>query len=357
MGIIVTKFGGSSLANADRFKQVLSIMQALENRRCVVLSAPGVYKCKPKVTTLLSEAWQRYASHTNCSEYIEIIARRYDDIGRQLNVRGMKDQALQSIHSALTISEAHVLSRGEYLCARLFSEFSGVPMCDAALLLAFRQDGKLDLSLTLRQLADAIDSSVKMIIPGFYGADATGRIRTLPRNGSDITGALAAAACNAELYENWTDVSGMMTADPSIVPEAQSIPQISYRQMRKLAIAGAKVLHPDCLAPVEECGIPVRLCNTFHPNHPGTLICESDAPQISCLIMKNGPTITDTETTAISLFGAKPSMIADLRHMKGVISIKANEEPCVVIVPRGEAHAYARKLHSLLINNKELPLF
>ena len=350
MGIIVTKFGGSSLASAGLFRRVLAIIQKSDDRRCIVLSAPGIYQGEEKVTNLLCEAWKRCTTRENYMDAIERVANRYGEIGRELNVCDMKKRAMRSLCSALTISEAHVLSRGEFLCAELFSEFSGIPMRDAALLLAFGKDGKLDKAKTLRQLAEAIRACPRLIIPGFYGVDAGGRIRTLPRNGSDITGALAAAACSAELYENWTDVPGLMTADPSIVPDARPIPRISYRQMRRLAAAGAKVLHPECLAPVQERGIPVRLCSTFQPEQAGTLVCEEDASRVACLIVKDGPRIDGRETAQISLLGASPSLIMDLRRMKEALFVDVKDDISTVVVPRSQDRALARRLHGRLID-------
>ena len=270
MPIVVSKFGGSSTASAARFRQVLDIVRASPDRRCVVLSAPGIDAAhREKVTAMLEACWQnRHAKR------VGEIAGRFAEIAGELGVTGFYETAKDVIERALQTSRDRLISRGEYLCAKLFSLYSGMEMVDAAGVVRFDGQGRLLYGKTLENFARLAEKRGPVVVPGFYGADARGRIRLFPKNGSDITGALAAAGMGAELYENWTDVPGLMTADPAIVPQAQLIRQVSYRQMRALSRAGAQVLHPACLDPVALSGIPTRLRNTMDPASFGTLIDE-----------------------------------------------------------------------------------
>lgn len=275
MRTIVTKFGGSSTANAGQFKRILGIMRASPARRCAVLSAPGVDAAHPdKVTTLLEECWVCRNDAGRLARSIDRVAGRFREIAAALSLADPLDLVRREILNAVEISLPHTLSRGEYLCATLFSRYSGIPMVDAAEVIAFDDAVDLDCVRTRRGFEAIGNQYGTFILPGFYGADPTGDIRTFPRNGSDITGALAAAGLDAGLYENWTDVDGLMTADPSLVPEARLVPMVGYRQMRAMARAGARVLHPACLDPVAMAGIPTRLRNTMNPACFGTLIDE-----------------------------------------------------------------------------------
>ena len=292
MSIIVSKFGGSSAANAEMFMRIRQIMDASPDRRYIVLSAPGACEGADKITNLLYQCHDLAESGGDHRPTLRRIQRRFSKIARDLSMPDPEKKVAEEIEAALRISRDHTASRGEYLCALLFSSWSGKPMADAARLIAFSGDGHLDQPRTLDNIARAAGAHPQLIIPGFYGALPDGRIHTFPRNGSDITGALVAAGVGADLYENWTDVDGFMSADPSLVPEARLNPQVSYRQMRALAQAGARVLHPDCLGPVSALDIPTRLCNARHPERPGTLItndfdriapCVTGKPDFFCL--------------------------------------------------------------------------
>ncbi|MBR1821521.1 MAG: aspartate kinase, partial [Clostridia bacterium] len=266
MPILVSKFGGSSTANADCFRRVLEIVRASPSRRCVVLSAPGTDAAHgEKVTALLADCWRLRDDNYERDAAIKRVVSRFAEIAKALGVAGFDAIAAREIEEALSVSEARALSRGEYLCAKLFSRFSGIPMADASEVVVFDSAGDLDTERTLARFIGLSRKHDRVIVPGFYGADPSGRVRVFPRNGSDITGALAAAGMGAGLYENWTDVPGLMTADPDIAPRARLVPQVSYRQMRALARAGAQVLHPACLDPVVLAGIPTRLRCTMRP--------------------------------------------------------------------------------------------
>ena len=269
MGIIVCKFGGTSTANAGMFQRIRQILKDDPSRRYVVLSAPGG---GIKVTDLLIRYWRlrTAGSDREANHCAENVANRFSDIAAALGIKGFGDCVLRSL--GMSASEAEAVSRGEYLCAKLFSIWSGMPFVDAADLVRFDGEGRHDLRASLARFRALASSTPSAVIPGFYGSGPDGRIATFPRNGSDITGALAAAGVGADIYENWSDVPGLMTADPAVDPNARLVPRVSYSEMRRLAVRGARVLHPDALAPVEAAGIPTRLCCTLDPTAPGTLV-------------------------------------------------------------------------------------
>ena len=268
MDHIVCKFGGSSAADSNGFRRIRAILEDDPRRRYVVLSAPGALDGGPKVTDLLDRAWREGVPGAAS----EAVVKRFHAIAAGLDIDPDDDAVRACLASAAAISRDHLLSRGEYLCARLFSRYADLPFADAASLVCFDAGGALEVPETLRRMAAIPAIHPRAVIPGFYGGAPDGRIVTLPRNGSDITGALAAAGTGACLYENWTDVPGLMTEDPAVNPRAKVIPVTDYPGMRRFALNGARVLHPDCLTPVERAGIPTRLRCTMAPDAPGTLI-------------------------------------------------------------------------------------
>ena len=308
MRTIVSKFGGSSTANADQFKRILGIIRASPARRCVVLSAPGVDAAhSEKVTALLEACWACRDDPKRLNRAVGRVAERFREIASALSLADPLDLVRREILNAIEISLSHTLSRGEYLCASLFSRYSGIPMVDAAEVIAFDEAGDPDFERTHSGFEAIGKQCGAFILPGFYGANPTGGIRTFPRNGSDITGALAAAGLDAGLYENWTDVDGLMTADPALVPGARLVPMVGYRQMRAMARAGARVLHPACLDPVAMAGIPTRLRNTMNPTCFGTLIdehCDRVAPALALLTNASPPGVSNKSSMAcVTAFG------------------------------------------------------
>ncbi len=264
MDIIVCKFGGSCVADSEGFRRARGILEADPARRYAVVSAPGAVDGGPKVTDLLEAAWNGDNAALNRA------ADRFHRIAVGLGLDPEDALTRETLRRAATRDA--LLSRGEYLCARLFARCIGWPLVDAADCVCFDGAGTLSVPDTLQRLRRLARTTPRAVIPGFYGADPSGEIVTLPRNGSDITGALVAAGTGADLYENWTDVPGLMTADPAQSPEARLIPAATYPQMRRLAQRGARVLHPDCLAPVEQAGIPTHLMWFKRPDRPGTVI-------------------------------------------------------------------------------------
>ncbi len=272
----VLKFGGSSMASAAQYAKVKAIVEADDSRRVVVVSAAGKRtKEDHKITDLLylCHAHMRYG--VSCDSVFGMIRQRYLEIRDELGLKTDLEGEFERIRADMenNLSEAALASRGEYLSARLMADYLGFEFLDAVQWLRFRLDGTVDQDWSyaaLRELA----AGKKLVIPGFYGALADGSIRTFTRGGSDITGALAAAALDADIYENWTDVSGILMADPRIVENPEPIPRVTYTELRELSYLGAQVLHEDTIFPVAEKNIPLNIRNTNDPAHPGTIIME-----------------------------------------------------------------------------------
>ena len=272
----VLKFGGSSMASAAQYAKVKTIVEEDPSRAVVVVSAAGKRsKEDHKITDLLYLCHAHMKYGVSCDSVFGMISQRYLEIRDALGLKTDLEGALNKIRGDMEngLSEAALASRGEYLSALLMADYLGFDFVDAADWLRFRMDGTVDKEWsykTLRELA----KDRHIVIPGFYGAMADGSIRTFSRGGSDITGALAAAALDADVYENWTDVSGILMADPRIVENPQSIPRLTYSELRELSYLGAQVLHEDTIFPVAEKNIPLNIRNTNDPAHPGTVIME-----------------------------------------------------------------------------------
>ena len=270
------KFGGSSLSDADQFRKVAAILQADPTRRFVVVSAPGKrFSGDDKITDLLYRCADLSSRREDFSPAFGPIRERFLSIERDLSIESAHiSEALDEIEAELGTGRAsrdYVASRGEYLCAKLMGAYLHVPMVDAAQLIRFTEDGELDMETTACYCAPLKDLP-RAVIPGFYGAMPDGSIRTFSRGGSDITGATIARAVGADEYETWTDVDGFMMADPRIVPEARTMPAVSYEELRELSYMGASVLHEESIFPVREARIPIHVRNTNHPEASGTWI-------------------------------------------------------------------------------------
>jgi len=270
------KFGGSSLSDAGQFKKVAAIVEADPARRFVVVSAPGKrFAGDEKITDLLYRCADLAARREDFSAPFARIRDRFLSIEESLSLGEVRiGEALDGIEEALRTGRAtrdYVASRGEYLCARLMGGYLGAPMVDAAELIRFSADGKLDMAATER-CCQGLKELPMAVIPGFYGAMPDGSVRTFSRGGSDITGAIIARAVGAGEYENWTDVDGFMMADPRIVPEARTMHAVSYEELRELSYMGASVLHEESIFPVREARIPIHVLNTNRPEGGGTWI-------------------------------------------------------------------------------------
>ena len=273
----VLKFGGSSMADARQFEKVKSIVQADPARRVVIVSAAGKrFSDDHKLTDLLYLCHAHLKYGVSCDNVFDMIRSRdmeiRDDLGLQTDLETEFDALRRKMDKG--ISQDELVSRGEYFAAQLMADYLGYDFLDSELWLKFNLDGTVDQETSYEALSRAA-SGRRVVIPGFYGAMPDGTIKTFTRGGSDITGALAAAALNADVYENWTDVSGFLMADPRIVSDPLPIERITYSELRELSYIGAQVLHEGTIFPVREKNIPLNIRNTNQPDHPGTMIRES----------------------------------------------------------------------------------
>ena len=278
MSIKVVKFGGSSLADAEHFRQVAAIVKADPDRRYVVPSAPGKRdKGDTKVTDLLYRCYDLIKSRSSTESidacYNEIRARYTSiiaDLGLDYDINGELDYVKNAmLHAA---GRGYAASRGEYLNALILAKYLGFDFIDAENVIFFKENGTLDEEKTNAELSAELDKHKYAVIPGFYGGTPNGTVKTFSRGGSDITGSIVAKAAKADLYENWTDVSGFMMADPRIIENPCIIKEITYRELRELSYMGATVLHEDAVFPVRSAGIPINIRNTNRPEDEGTMI-------------------------------------------------------------------------------------
>ena len=274
----VVKFGGSSLADAEHFRQVASIIKADPARRFVVPSAPGKRsKDDTKVTDMLYTCYNMVKKQENIDEYYKNIAKRYNDIIADLGLNFDISGELEYIKNALQHRSGRdfAASRGEYLNGLILAKYLGYDFIDAENVIFFKDNGTFDEELTNKIMGEELKKHEHAVIPGFYGVMPNGTIKTFSRGGSDITGSIVARAAEADLYENWTDVSGFMMTDPRIVENPCPISTITYRELRELSYMGATVLHEDAIFPVRYASIPINIRNTNEPEAPGTMIVAS----------------------------------------------------------------------------------
>ena len=274
----VVKFGGSSLADAKHFKQVADIIKADPARRFVVPSAPGKrFGADTKVTDMLYRCYEMIRNHENIDEYYKSIEERYNSIIRELGMSFDMSGELAYVKNAMLHASGrdYAASRGEYLNGIILAKYLGFDFIDAENVIFFRENGTFDEERTNAVLADELRLHKYAVIPGFYGSMPNGTIKTFSRGGSDITGAIVARAAEADLYENWTDVSGFLMADPRITDNPPPIETITYRELRELSYMGATVLHDESIFPVRHAGIPINIRNTNAPEDAGTMIVSS----------------------------------------------------------------------------------
>jgi len=275
MKTIVAKFGGSSLADAAQFRKVRQIIDDDPARRIIVVSAPGKrYPEDTKVTDLLLQCYEKAAAGEPFEDILKAVRLRYTEIVEDLGMEYDLDEEFGLLREHLEDApeKDYVLSRGEYLCALILAAWLDFSFVDPQWCVFFNSEGRLEPRLTGRTLSAALLPLKNAVLAGFYGSDMEGHIRTFPRGGSDLTGSLAAAAVRADLYENWTDVSGLLAADPRIVAAPRSVKYVSYKELRTLSYMGASVLHTDALLPVSDRDIPINIRNTNSPEDEGTMI-------------------------------------------------------------------------------------
>ncbi len=276
--IKVLKFGGSSLASAEQFRKVAEIINSDESRRYVVPSAPGKrFSEDTKVTDMLYSCYELAVKGKSFDEEFESIKERYKSIIEELNIGISLDSEFETMKNCFKARTGrdYAASRGEYLNGIVLAAYLGYDFVDAADIIFFGDDGKFDSERTLKAVGERLKDVERAVIPGFYGSTPNDTIKTFSRGGSDVTGSIIAAGIGADLYENWTDVSGFLICDPRIVKDPQPIRTITYKELRELAYMGAGVLHEDAIFPVRKAGIPINIKNTNKPLDPGTFIVES----------------------------------------------------------------------------------
>ena len=280
--IKVVKFGGSSLASAGQFAKVGDIIRSDESRKYVVPSAPGKRNSKDtKVTDMLYDCYAAAEAEEEFKPKLKKIKDRYDAIINGLNLKLSLEEEFRIIaeNFAKKAGSDYAASRGEYLNGIIMAAYLGYEFIDAAEVVFFDENGEFDADKTDKVLSARLEKSEKAVIPGFYGAKEDGSVVTFSRGGSDITGSIVAKAAKADMYENWTDVSGFLIADPRIIKNPEVIKVITYRELRELSYMGATVLHEDAVFPVRKAGIPINIRNTNAPEDEGTLIVESTCHQ------------------------------------------------------------------------------
>lgn len=275
MNLKVLKFGGSSLADADHFRRVAKIIESDPDRRYVVASAPGKrFSSDSKVTDLLYRCYAIAVDEGDITEIFEEIKGRYNSIIEELGVDIDLTEAYEKIKTSLLHSTGrdYIASRGEYLNAMILAKYIGYSFIDAKKVIFFNEDGTFNAEKTNEVMKDYLSRYERAVIPGFYGSMPNGTVKTFSRGGSDITGSIVARAVSASLYENWTDVSGVLMADPRIIDNPRVIDVITYKELREMSYMGATVLHEDAIFPVRCSRIPINIRNTNNPEEKGTFI-------------------------------------------------------------------------------------
>ena len=334
--IKVCKFGGTSMADAKAINQVKSIINADKTRKYIVVSAPGKrFKEDIKITDMLYRCYNEVVETGTCKKSFKIIRDRFSEIVKDLNlnidIESILDQTEKDIDQKKSADFS--ASRGEYLSARIIAEFLGFEFVDASELIRFDSHGKLNVDYTDDKVSSRLSSVEYAVIPGFYGKNFQGEIKTFSRGGSDITGSIIARGVKADLYENWTDVSGFLVCDPRIVPGAKAINQITYKEVRELSYMGASVLHAEAIAPVMKRRIPINIKNTFKPEDNGTMIVPNDQYKAE---------LADSVITGIAgkknftvLLIEKSMMNAEVGFIRRVLSVVEHYGICVEHLPSG----------------------
>ena len=321
MGLKVAKFGGTSVADAIQLAKVKGIIESDPERRYVVVSAPGKrYSDDNKITDLLYLCKTHIEHNVPYDQVFQVICDRYKSIEMNLGVDVNLQKHFDAIRENLVVGMPadYIASRGEYLNALLTAAYLGYDFVDAAGLVKFDQKGRFLYDETNIALKEELLKHEHAVVPGFYGTYPDGNIKTFSRGGSDITGALVAKAVNSDVYENWTDVSGFLMADPRIVKNPKPIKIITYKELRELSYMGASVLHEDAIFPAREVDIPINIRNTNEPEHPGTIII-SEIPEH----MHDDTTITGVagrkDFTVIGIY--KNMMNNEVGFVKRILSI------------------------------------
>ena len=323
------------MANANALRQVKKVVLSDPDRRYIVVSAPGKRnKSDIKITDTLYSCYNELVETGSCAKYFSLIRDRFTEIvnelGLSLDIKAVLDKTEQEIIQ--NKSKEFTASRGEYLSAIVMADFLGYEFIDADELIRFDSQARLNEEYTNDKVRNRLSRVDRAVIPGFYGKGFDGKIKTFSRGGSDISGSIVARGVNADLYENWTDVDGFLVCDPRIVPDAKTIEQITYKELRELSYMGAEVLHPEAIFPVMKGKININIRNTFNPDHPGTLIVPNEQHQL-----KEGCIITGIagKKDFTVLFIEKSMMNAEVGFIRRVLSIVEHYGLCVEHLPSG----------------------
>lgn len=354
MGIKTVKFGGSSLADAAQFRRVGEIVRADSARRYVIASAPG--KRTPddiKVTDMLYRCYEMARAREDITDYFAKIAERYNaiirDLGLNYNIAGELAYICDGINHHT--GRDFAASRGEYLSSLILAKYLKYDFIDAESVIFFQENGSFDAEKTREELRKELKKHERAVIPGFYGVMPNGTIRTFSRGGSDITGSIVAEAAEAELYENWTDVSGCLMADPRIVENPRPIRTVTYRELRELSYMGASVLHEEAIFPVRAAGIPINIRNTNDADAPGTMIVagtsEYDAKTvITGIAGKKGFSVISVEKDLMNSEIGFARKMLDVLEDNGISfeHLPSGVDTMSVIVASGELEGRREKL-------------
>lgn len=334
MNLTVCKFGGSSLADGNNISRVAEIVKSDPARRYVVVSAPGKrYSDDIKVTDLLYTCYKESVETGSCAETFAKIRKRFcsivEELSLRLDINAILDETEKEIERRK--SADFTASRGEYLNARIVAAKMGWPFVDAEDIIFFDANGAFDEKKSYPCIAEKLSALKNAIIPGFYGTDVNGSVKTFSRGGSDISGAIVARGVNAGLYENWTDVSGFLACDPRIVEKPQKIENISFKELRELSYMGANVLHADSIFPVRKGDIPIKIKNTFRPQDAGTLILPSKK------YVKGTNLVTGIagKKDFIVIYLEKSMMNAEVGFARKVLSVLEEKGICFEHMPSG----------------------
>lgn len=329
----VVKFGGSSLASAEQFKKVGNIIRADESRRYVVPSAPGKrFNEDTKVTDMLYGCYAEAEKGNDFTELLAAIKDRYNEIINGLGLELSLDDEFDTIEKQFKdrAGKDYAASRGEYLNGIIMANYLGYEFIDAAEVIFFNGDGTFNADYTNEVLKKKLESVERAVIPGFYSSYEDGRVKTFSRGGSDITGSIVAKAACVDVYENWTDVSGFLVADPRIIHNPETITTITYKELRELAYMGATVLHEDAIFPVRKAGIPINIRNTNKPDDEGTMIVES-----TCRQPKYTITGVAGKKGFVSLSIEKEMMNSEIGFVKKVLKAFETQGISIEHVPSG----------------------
>lgn len=354
MGIKTVKFGGSSLADAAQFRRVGEIVRADSARRYVIASAPG--KRTPddiKVTDMLYRCYEMARAREDITDYFAKIAERYNaiirDLGLNYDIAGELAYICDGINHHT--GRDFAASRGEYLSSLILAKYLKYDFIDAESVIFFQENGSFDAEKTREELRKELKKHERAVIPGFYGVMPNGTIRTFSRGGSDLTGSIVAEAAEAELYENWTDVSGCLMADPRIVENPRPIRTVTYRELRELSYMGASVLHEEAIFPVRAAGIPINIRNTNDADAPGTMIVagtsEYDAKTvITGIAGKKGFSVISVEKDLMNSEIGFARKMLDVLEDNGISfeHLPSGVDTMSVIVASGELEGRREKL-------------